>query len=151
MNITSVTLDDVEYPIETKLVEENGSTHIRFICKFPNDTEKYFRAEYNVATKQNLSDDREIMIDERLESMILWKMRKELFQEIYNVKIVDMWERFAKLSLIGDELRTVMKRSRFQKICRRVLSRICKGMRRIKRCLKTNFLKTLYSKQLKAM
>jgi hypothetical protein len=108
MNITSVTLDDIEYPIETKLVEENGYTHIRFICKFPNGTEKYFRAKYNVATKQNLSDDREIMIDERLESMILWELRKELFQEIYNVKIVDMWERFAKLSLIADELRNAM-------------------------------------------
>ena len=102
----------VEYPIETKVVEENGSTHIRFICKFPNGTEKYFRAEYNLATKQNLSNNHDIVIDEQLESLLLWEIRAELFQEVYGVKIVDMWERFAKLSLIADELKNAMDEDR---------------------------------------
>lgn len=101
-------MDGVNYPIETIVTEENGYTHVRFICKFPNGKEKYFRAEYTAETKQNLSDDHGIVLHERLEEIILWEIRTELFQEVYGVKIVDMWERFAKLSLIGDELRNVM-------------------------------------------
>ena len=108
MNSKSVIMGGVEYPIETKVVEENGSTHIRFICKFPNGTEKYFRADYNLATKQNLLNNHDIVIDEQLESMILWEIRTELFQEVYGVKIADMWGRFAKSSLMGDELRNIM-------------------------------------------
>lgn len=108
MSIESVSMGGVDYPIEMIVTEENGCTYIRFICKFPNGKEKFFRAEYTAAIKQNLSDDHGIVLDDRLEEIILWEFRTELFQEVYGVKIVDMWERFAKLSLVGDELRNVI-------------------------------------------
>jgi hypothetical protein len=109
MNIESVIMGGVEYPIETKIVEENGIFNTSFLCVFPNGSKRSLQVTYSSGTEQDLLDDHKISLQMELESMVLWEIRKDLFQEVYGVKITDLWERFCEVSLKPSELQANME------------------------------------------
>ena len=99
MNIENVSMGGVDYPIEKIITEENGHNLTKFVCKLPDGKEKYLHVKHT-----GLSP----IEKDRLREMVMWEIRTGLFQEIHGVKIADMWERFAKSSLVGDELRNMI-------------------------------------------
>lgn len=100
----------VKYPIETETHEENGAKKVVFYCTLPGGNKKGFRVFYNTRVENDFLDNHSISAENELGNILEQELKLELFQEIYGVKIVDMWECFAKSSLIGDELRTEMNK-----------------------------------------
>jgi hypothetical protein len=109
MDIGSVSMDGVEYPIETTTVEENGIFDTSFLCIYPDGSKKSLQVRYSSGTEQDLLDDHKISLRMELESMVLWEIKKELFQEINGIKITNLWERFCDVSLKPSELQANME------------------------------------------